>query len=255
MLSRADRALLRGLARRRVREAERLFVAEGSRAVDDLLASPLDIRLLVHASSFEDTSVGSEVLRVASTRGIRVEEVPDSELDALADTQTPQGVLAVGVMPDASLAELAPGPGRNALLLMDAVQDPGNFGTMVRTAEALGARGVITLPGTVDPWNAKSVRSAMGSSFRIPVVGAAWEEAGTWLREHAFTVLVADAAGEPLGDVRPDRAALVVGNEGAGVSAAARIHADRTVAIPLRGRAESMNVAAAAAILLYEMLR
>jgi len=126
---------------------------------------------------------------------------------------------------------------------------------MVRTAEALGALGVIALPGTVDPWNAKSVRSAMGSSFRIPVVHSAWDEAGPWLREHGFAVLAADAAGEPIGEERPDRAALVVGNEGAGVSAASRIHADRMVAIPLRGRAESMNVAAAAAILLYELLR
>jgi hypothetical protein len=79
------------------------------------------------------------------------------------------------------------------VLVLDAVQDPGNFGTMVRTAEALGAAGVLALPGTVDPWNAKAVRSAMGSSFRLPIVQADWDTAGPWLRDHGFAVLVADA--------------------------------------------------------------
>jgi TrmH family RNA methyltransferase len=138
--------------------------------------------------------------------------------------------------------------------MLDAVQDPGNFGTLVRSAEALGAAGVIALPGTVDPWNPKAVRAAVGSTFRLPVVGSSWETAAEWLRREGFGILGADAGGGPVpASVR--RAALVVGNEGAGLSAAVRAGMDGLVGIPLRGRAESLNVAAAAAILLYELTR
>jgi len=255
VLSRAEKALLRGLGRRRIREEQGRFLAEGVRAVEDLLASETEVHLLVHASSLEDGERGTALIGRARSGGVRTVELPDTELAALADTQTPQGVLAVASIPRATMDRLTPGTGRSTLLVLDAVQDPGNFGTMVRTAEALGAAGVLVLPGTVDPWNAKAVRSAMGSSFRLPIVPADWDTAGPWLRDHGFAVLVADAAGDPLGEVRPDRAALVLGNEGAGVSPATQIHADRTVSVPLRGRAESLNVAAAAAILLYELLR
>ena len=139
--------------------------------------------------------------------------------------------------------------------MLDAVQDPGNFGTLARTAEALGAAGLVALPGTVDPWNPKSVRAAMGSTFRLPVVEAGWDALAPWLAERGVATLAAVVGGEPLGNERPRRAALVLGNEGAGVGDETRARAHRAVGIPLRGRAESLNVAAAGAILLYELLR
>ncbi len=112
----------------------------------------------------------------------------------------------------------------------------------------------MALPGTVDPWNSKSVRAAAGSSFRLPIVAAGWGEAAAWLRGHGFELLAAAAGGDPAGP-GAERAALVVGNEGAGVSPEVGEGVDRIVGIPLRGRAESLNVAAAAAILLYELSR
>jgi RNA methyltransferase, TrmH family len=140
------------------------------------------------------------------------------------------------------------------VLLLDAVQDPGNLGTLVRTAEALGVAAVVALPGTVDPWNAKAVRSAAGSLFRVPVLPATWKEARARLAGSGYRLLAAEVGGAPVAAVH-GRVGLVVGNEGAGLSAAVRAGVDGRVGIPLQGRAESLNVAAAAAILLYELMR
>lgn len=255
MLSRREERLLRSLRQRRAREEEGLFLAEGVRAVEDLAASSLPVRLAAAASSLGDTPRGRSLLNVLAAQGVAVREADDRELAELADTETPQGILAVAEIPRAALDDLGADRDPSVILVLDAVQDPGNFGTLARTAEALGAAGLVALPGTVDPWNPKAVRAAMGSTFRLPVVQAGWDEVGTWLASAGFAVLAAAADGEPLGDARPPRAALVLGNEGAGISDEARTRADRVVGIPLRGRAESLNVGAAGAILLHELLR
>lgn len=255
MLSRREASLLRTLRQRRTREAEGLFLVEGVRAVEDLAASGLPIRFAVAASTLGDAPRGRGLLDVLATKRVAVREIPDRELADFADTETPQGILAVAQIPRAGLDDLPLNADPSVLVVLDAVQDPGNFGTLARTAEALGASGLVALPGTVDPWNPKSVRAAMGSSFRLPVVAVEWERLTPWLSSHGFSTLAAAAGGEPLPDPRPRRAALVLGNEGAGVSDQTRARAERMVGIPLRGRAESLNVAAAGAILLYELLR
>ena len=255
VLSRREERLLRSLRQRKVREAEGLFLAEGVRAVEDLAASPLPLRLAAASSSLGDTSRGRALLDVLATKGVAVRETGERELAALADTETPQGILAVAEIPRARLDDLVIEREPAALLVLDAVQDPGNFGTLARTAEALGAAGLVALPGTVDPWNPTSVRAAMGSTFRLPIIQAVWDDLAPWLVSGGFVTLAAAAGGEPLGEARPARAALVLGNEGAGISEDTRAQADRVVGIPLRGRAESLNVAAAGAILLHELLR
>ena len=255
MLSRREERLLRSLRQRKTREAEGLFLAEGVRVVEDLAGSALPIRVAVAASTLGDTGRGRALLDLLATQGVAVHEADEWELAALADTQTPQGILAAAEIPRRGLADLALGADPVGVLVLDAVQDPGNFGTLARTAEALGAAGVVALPGTVDPWNPKSVRAAMGASFRLPVIPAEWDALAPWLAERGFVTLAAAAGGDPLPEPRPVRAALVLGNEGAGVSEDTRARADRVVGIPLRGRAESLNVAAAGAILMYELLR
>jgi RNA methyltransferase, TrmH family len=254
VLTRKEEKLLRTLSQRRFREAERGFLAEGVRVVEDLLASDLRVRFLVHSSSLGDTPRGAALLGAAVARRVRAVPLGDAEFGRLADTQNPQGVIAVAEIPDPSLDDIEDPGERGGLLVLDAVQDPGNFGTLVRTAEALGACAVLLLPGTVDAWNPKSVRAAMGSSFRLPIVPVTLAAAREWLRARSFAVLAADAAGRPLGERRPRRFALIVGNEGSGVADAALAAADEVVSIPLRGRAESLNVTAAAAILLHELL-
>jgi TrmH family RNA methyltransferase len=255
VLSQREARLVRALARRRNREAEGLFVAEGVRAVEDLAASPLAVRFAVVASPLEDGARGAALLDALAERGVPVRETDARTLAALAGTETPQGVLAVAEIPRHGLYAVSLDGDPAVALALDAVQDPGNFGTLVRTAEALGAAGVVALPGTVDAWNPKSVRAAMGSSFRIPVVQATWDEAGAWARAAGAAVLAAAAGGAPLGDSPPRRSLLVLGNEGAGISEETRGWMDREVGIPLRGRAESLNVAAAGAILLHALLR
>lgn len=256
MLTRRDERLLRSLRQRKARESEGLFLVEGIRAVEDLAASPLPVRLAVAASSLGDTPRGQALMDALEGARVTVHLVADRALAALADTETPQGILAVAPIPRAGLDALRLGEHDPAVVLvLDAVQDPGNLGTLARTAEALGAVGLVALPGTVDPWNPKSVRAAMGSTFRLPVVEADWDELAPWLQANAVTTLAAVVGGEPLGEPRPRRAALVLGNEGAGVGDETRARAGRGVGIPLRGRAESLNVAAAGAILLHELLR
>jgi TrmH family RNA methyltransferase len=245
---------LRALRQRKTREAEGRFVAEGVRVVEELLQSPLTVLWAAVSSSLEDSERGRALVEGMAARGVPVEWSSEAEFATLAATETPQGVLAVAEVPASRMDQLLRSPTPCVLLVLDAVQDPGNFGTLVRSAEALGAAGVIALPGTVDPWNAKSIRAAMGSSFRLPIVAAEWATAASALRASGFRLLAAAAGGHPA-PRGLQRAALVVGNEGAGISDAVRAEVDETVGIPLRGRAESLNVAAAAAILLHELTR
>lgn len=253
-LSRAETALLRSLRERRGRENRGAFLAEGVRVVEELAASALELHFLAVASSLEDSDRGRRLVERAKAAGTPLRSVSEDQLRDLADTEHPQGVLAVARIPpsDAAGVELTGEPA--VVLALDAVQDPGNLGTLIRSAEALGARAVVALPGTADPWNPKVVRAAAGSLFRLPVLRLGGDEALAWFRSARLQLLVAAAGGEPLGAPAPARAALVVGNEGAGVSAQVRAAADRLVGVPLRGPAESLNVAGAAAILLHELL-
>lgn len=255
VLTTREQRELRALNRRGIREREGRFVAEGVRVVEDLLASPLRVEWAAVASSLEDSVRGRALLSGLEQRAQRVRRLSDEEFALHAGTESPQGVLAVAAIPGWELADLLRSEVEPAVVLvLDAVQDPGNFGTLVRSAEALGAAGVIALPGTVDAWNAKAIRAAVGSSFRLPLVATGWREAVEWLRGSGFRLLAGAAGGEPArGGV--GRAALIVGNEGAGVSPEILGDVDQTVGIPLRGRAESLNVGAAAAILLYELTR
>ncbi len=250
MLSRTETRLLAGLHRRKERRSEGLFLAEGVRVVEELLSAGSVLRLVVVSSSLEDTERGKTLLRELERRG-DVRRVPDRELTALAATESPQGVVVAAEIPEASLANRRPGE-RSVVLVLDAVQDPGNFGTLARTAAAFGVDWIASLPGTVDAWNPKTVRASAGALFRTPVVECEWPELAEWLGRNGFDVYGADAAGEP---ARPaaagPRTALVVGNEGAGLDPQVASGVDALVSVPMRGDTESLNVAVAAGILLY----
>jgi len=253
-LSEREARQVRALQRRKKRQEEQRFLAEGIRVVEDLLASGLQTDWILAASSLEDSPRGVELLAAADRKGIPIRRVAEDEFVRLAATEHPQGVLAVARIERGTFEAIENARGDSVVLLLDAIQDPGNFGTLTRTAEALGATAVIALPGTVDPWNPKSVRAAAGSLFRVPILTCEWEEAARRLRAARYRLLAAEAGAEP---PRPNdrRVGLVLGNEGAGISPEVRATVDGTVGIPLRGRAESLNVAAAAAILLYELTR
>lgn len=245
--------LARDLQRRKSRERHGLFVAEGVRSVEELLRSPLTVRGALVAPHVSDHPRGVALVTQLRRRDIAVEEVDSREFETAAETDSPQGVLAIGAVPVRTLADI-PHAEPLRLLVLDALQDPGNVGTILRTAAALGASATFSLPGTVDVWNAKVVRSGMGAQFHHPCLSGTWEELESFRRERSVAVWAADARGESIDTLEPPaRLALVVGNEGSGLSSVSRAQADRLVALPIASATESLNVAVAAGILLYEL--
>lgn len=254
MLSRSEDKLVRSLSRRKGREEAGLFLVEGLRVVEELLATGIVLRFAVTSSTLEDSDRG-RALKARLESATDVKEVGAGVLNELSETSTNQGVLVVAEIPEHGLSELVV-EGSFAMLVVDGVQDPGNLGTLVRTAVAFGCGAVVSLPGTVDAWNPKVVRASAGMLFRLPVLQAIPKTLMEWLRERDFMVLGADAEGRPLDRLAlPRRVALVVGNEGGGLSGYVRSHVDGVVAVPMAPETESLNVAVAAGILLYVITR
>lgn len=248
-------SMVRDLQRRKGRKRRGLTVAEGTRLVEEALAAHVPLRGAVVTPAFDRTPRGAALVADLADHAIPVEEVAESEFAALSDTDTPQGVLVVVEQPRWTLADLTPARGAPVLVL-DAVQDPGNVGTLLRTAAALGASGAVLLKGSADLGNPKVVRAAMGATFRFPAATADEPEFAGWAANRDVTVWATAADGIPLGRLSvPERVAIVVGNEGTGVRQALLTVADQRVAIPLAGGAESLNVAVAAGIFLYEVMR
>jgi TrmH family RNA methyltransferase len=247
--------LARDLKRRKARERQQLFVCEGVRAVEELLRSPLTVRGALVARQLRDVPRGAELERSLREHKVELAEVSPQEFASAADTESPQGVLAVAEVPARTLDNVPREVhDRLLLLVLDAIQDPGNVGTILRTAAALGVTATVALPGTVDLWNAKVVRSAMGAHFHHLAMSCTWDQLDAFRAERNISLWATDAAGAVLDDaVTPPRLALVVGNEGSGVSDAARQRADRLVAIPIASGVDSLNVAVATGILLHEL--
>lgn len=243
----------RDLRRRKARERSGACVVEGVRAVEELLRSPLVVEGALVSPVLESAPRGAALRAALAAHGVPITDVDEATFASAADTETPQGVLAVARVPDRVLDDLAPSPGATVrLLVLDALQDPGNVGTILRTAAALGFDGTVAMPGTVDLWNAKVVRSAMGAHFSHPAVAASWEAFDTFCAAHGVVIWGAEAHGRPLDAAAPTRLALAVGNEGAGLGPEARARVDQLVSIPVV-HVESLNVAVAAGILMYAL--
>ncbi len=255
MVTRAQAKLIRRLRRRKRREEEELFLVEGVRLVEELLQSDHAVELFVTAPALTETERGRRLLRAIHQSGRVHSEVSDDELERLADTASPQAVVAVARKRRSRLAEFDPRD-RAAVVVFDRLADPGNLGTLLRTAHALGADWAVALPGTVDPWNPKAARASAGALFRLPVSQEPWPDALAWLRDRGFTILCADPDGEPVprGYVVDSRFALVLGNEASGPSPEVRRDCDRVVAVALPGGLESLNVAIAGALMLDRLL-
>jgi len=255
---------IRDLKRRKARGRRGLALLEGVRLVEEALASGTRIAGAVVAPELGRTARGSALRVALESHAVAVQEVTARLFATLADTDAPQGIIAV-VEPRRWTPEDVRLERGAVVLVVDGVQDPGNVGTLVRTAHALGARATIALRGTADPWGPKTLRSAMGATFRHPLL--AFDDPGfiAWSRRHDVTLWATAADGEPLeravaglnggGDRSAGVIAVIVGNEGAGIRPHLNAVAVRRVAIPLAQGAESLNVAVAAGILLYEVTR
>ncbi|MBI1722384.1 MAG: RNA methyltransferase [Gemmatimonadetes bacterium] len=250
-------SLVRDLQRRKRRERRGLVVAEGRRLVEDALAAGSTVVALLVADDVAEKAA-APLLAAAVDRGIQVEVATRQDFDALADTETPSGVMAVIEWTPLPL-ERAPTPDgpRATVLVLDGVQDPGNVGTMIRTAHALGAWMTVALDGTADVASPKVIRSAMGGVFRHRVAQASFDAFAAYADRAGLEVWLAVQDGWPvtLNDPTPARLALVVGNEGGGVREAWASRPHRRVTIPMRPGAESLNAGVAAGILLYELTR
>ena len=252
-LSQRRTHLVGRLRHRKTRERERLVLAEGIRTVSEALEAGAHPEFAVVSPRLETLAWGADLLVTLRRRLEDVETMADGELDALADTERPQGVLVVFRQPVWDGVSLAAG-GR--YLVLDAVQDPGNVGTLVRAATAFRVDGVLALDGTADPWGPKAVRASAGTAFRTPVHQVGMDRAVELLADAHVPVLVAEASGTDVGALPPQPAwALAVGNEGAGVREALRAVARRSVRIPMPGPVESLNAGVAGAILLYALTR
>ncbi len=245
--------LARDLKRRKARERRSQFVAEGVRTVEELLRSPVAVRGVLRTAAVAESPRGAALLYALADRNIECVEVDEKDFLSAADTEHTQGILAVADVPTHALSSLTLSE-TTRLLVLDAIQDPGNAGTLVRTAAALGAAAVIALPGTADLWNAKAVRSGVGAHFRLPTVPAAPEELAAFLASQHVALWGADAGGDAVDTMKaPRRLALAVGNEGAGLSATVREMSDKIVGLPMAADVESLNVSVAAGIMLWAL--
>ncbi|OUQ61691.1 RNA methyltransferase [Flavonifractor sp. An112] len=228
---------------KKTRRQEGVFLCEGHKLVEEALRWNAVVETLVVAEGIEPPRELPE--------GVRLVEVPADVLKSVSTVDTPQGMLAVCRTPDLTPPKtLTPG----LYLVLDGVQDPGNVGTVWRTADAFGAEGVFLLPGCAEPFSPKTVRSTMGACFRLPVWETGLEEL-TVLLKTAELPLYATALREDTADLRAadlSRAAVVIGSEGRGVSQAVLDACALTLKIPMRDRCESLNAAVAASVVLWE---
>jgi len=248
---------LRALAERPAREAEGRMVVEGVRLVAEALTARVGVELLLYdpQAGTKDVRIAELVARAASA-GARTIEATPHVIAACSQVETSQGILAVVEVPAVDLSAILEAPDL-LLVVADRVADPGNLGTIVRVADAAGATGVAVTRGSVDPHNPKAVRATMGSLFHLPVAEVDRDDLVRQLAERGIRILVADQHGAEdytAASYAPP-VVVVLGGEAEGVHPLWREAAATLVRIPLYGRAESLNVAIAAALLLYEARR
>ena len=221
--------------------------------MEELLRSGLKIEGALVAPQLATAPRGAALRTAIEAAGVDVVEVSEKDFRSAAGTESPQGVIAIAATPRRQLDALVLGQ-RCRIIVLDGVQDPGNVGTIVRTAAALAATATIALPGTVDLWNPKVIRSSMGAQFVHPVFHVTFAELSDFLKRNGIELWCADAGGEPINTAAvPDRLAIGMGNEGAGLSADVRAAASKNVSLPIVNAVESLNVAVAAGIILYQL--
>ena len=243
-------------AERAARHSHGLFVIEGRRFVEAALKAKAQLTHLLIAEELADTPELSAMVQ-SLPADVSLHSAPMSILAAAAQTQHPQGVVAIARMHPFDLSQLIT-CGRRLWLVMDGVTDPGNAGTMVRTADAAGFDGVLVGPASVDLYNPKTLRATMGSIFHIPCpVVDDLAVALALLKATGVRLIAAHLEGTlaPYAIDLAANAAIIVGNEAHGVSAEAASLADTLVKIPMIGQAESLNACTAANILMYESVR
>ena len=269
-LSKARRSTIADLATRAGRERHGLFLLEGPRAIEEALSRGGRLSWLI-ADAVGEEAVGRWIAAGLVPQRVALYRADASELARLADTTTPQGILAVGELPPGDLESL-PEPetlvgGRSdmkpgaPILLVDGVQDPGNLGTLLRTLAAVGGKAAICCKGTVDAFNPKALRGSAGAALWLAVARGVERQAATgWCAERGVAIVALAAGGKdlfagraPKGPLPPGPLALAVGGEAAGLSTEIRQAAAITVGIPMEPGVESLSAAVAGSVALYAL--
>lgn len=248
--------LINSLHRKKERWANKLFIVEGIKMVDECINNGYPIEFIVYSNQLFNVS-GGDTLYNKIKDFHKLINVPDKLYNDISDVGTPQGVLAVIGFEINSIDDLA--DKRNPfILLLDKVQDPGNMGTIIRTADSFGIDGVIVVEGCVDVYNPKVVRSTMGSIFRVPIYH---QNNGVNIikefKNRKINIYSTSLEGDRyIQDVDFTKSSmLIIGNESKGVSEPLQNLADTLIKIPMLGDAESLNAAVASSIIMYEGLR
>ncbi len=221
------------------------FVGDGVKLLEEAVRWNAPLTCVVCTADVQLPDLASDV---------RLVEVPRDVMESISPMKAPQGALFLCRMPELAVPEMLEG---NHWLVLDGLQDPGNVGTIWRTADALGADGLLLSEDCADPWNHKTVRSTMGACFRLPVYQVE-RQALPALLKRSYLPLYATALRDDTIDLRDadlTRAAVVIGSEGRGASEQLLAASGQTLKIPMRDRCESLNAASAATVVLWEMAR
>ncbi|MBX9877142.1 MAG: RNA methyltransferase [Candidatus Obscuribacterales bacterium] len=243
---------IRSLHQRSFREKYAAYILEGERLLEEALLKGVELEEIIASETFFKQGLG----RLSDANLARLLTVPDKIFAELATTTNPSGILAIAKIKTVNPKKLF--SGTPLVVIADAIQDPGNLGTLIRTSLAASASGLIMTKGTVDPYNPKVVRSAMGASFQLPCL---WDmdtnEAIKLCRDNGLQVVASAAEGTKYfwqaNMTKPT--AIIVGNEGQGLSQNVLDAADEIIAIPMSDKSESLNAAQAATIFLFEAVR
>jgi RNA methyltransferase, TrmH family len=241
---------------RQGRERHLIFI-EGVRLVEEVLRAEIRIETVAYTEQLQASERGERLYEQLKKLPCRGAVVTDNVMAAISDVETPQGVAAIAHLPYASLDDAI--RSKSALIVVaHQLQDPGNLGTIIRTAEAAGADSVIVTHGTVDPFNLKALRASMGSAFRLPLISnVRLPELVDFCRKNGLKLIAAEAeGGRPYSDFDwKTPVAVLLGQEASGLDKSAAALVDERLSIPMLAGVESLNVATAAAVLLYEAAR
>lgn len=246
------------LKQKKHRDEQGLFAVEGVRLAEELVASDWAAEVCLYTEAGASQERAKSLLSRLAEKNCRTVQVTDSVFAKVSETEKPQGIMIVARQRRWGLCDVLSSASNLLLVVLDGVQDPGNVGTVIRTADAAGATGVVLLKNCADPYSGKTVRSTMGSLFHLPVVSEVTREeflASLDRNKMRLAVTSLEAALPYYQADLSGATALVFGNEGQGVGPELVTAADSRVIIPLFGQAESLNVAVSAGVILYEAAR
>ncbi len=237
------------LGRARERREANAFVVEGVRLVEEAINSNWKFQFTLYDEALSERGVS--LVESLKSHNVEVETVSESLMKSLSETETPQGILAVLEFTQLSIPNVP-----NFILIPDQIRDPGNLGTLLRSAAATGVQAVLLPPETTDAFAPKVVRSGMGAHFRLPIRSMSWEEIGQMSKSASLQIYLADMDGRSCWetDLRQPLA-LIVGGEAEGACSEARKLANQKISIPMAGKMESLNAGVAGSVLMFEVVR